>query len=242
MKVIDQNAQKTIVIVEDEYDLRENYTAMLENQGYQVTGHASRCEAETAFQLNLPDLVILDISLEDDLEGGFDLCRQLRAQSIELPIIFLTARNNDIDTISGLRLGADDYLTKDISLAHLSARIAALFRRTDALKNNHSTAADKTSSDIPDLTLDLERLSITWRSQPVDLTITELWILHDLIRHPGHVKSREQLMQAANTLVDDNTITAQIKRIRNKFLQLDAEFNCIESIYGAGYRWQCKKS
>ncbi|MCU7834454.1 MAG: proteobacterial dedicated sortase system response regulator [gamma proteobacterium symbiont of Taylorina sp.] len=235
-----QNSLKTIIIVEDEFALRENYTAMLENQGYKVIGYASRHEAEAAFQSGLPDLVILDISLEDDLEGGFDLCRQLRALSIELPIIFLTARNNDIDTISGLRLGADDYLTKDISLLHLSARISALFRRTDALKTNHPANIHNTPEAVSDLTIDLERLSVSWQMQPVDLTITELWILHALVKHPGHVKSREQLMQAANTLVDDNTVTAQIKRIRNKFLQQDAEFNCIESIYGAGYRWQCK--
>lgn len=235
-----QNSLKTIVIVEDEYDLCENYKAMLETQGYSVTCYASRQQAETAFQLKLPDLVILDISLNDDLEGGFDLCRQLRTQSDGLPIIFLTARNNDIDTISALRLGADDYLTKDISLIHLSARIAALFRRTAALLNNNAAMSNKSSPVVTDLTLDLDRLKVSWQGFHIDLTITELWILHALVQYPGHVKSREQLMQSANTVVDDNTITAQIKRIRNKFLQYDADFNCIESVYGAGYRWQCK--
>lgn len=236
-----QNSLKTIVIVEDEYDLCENYTAMLETQGYKVISYASKQDAATAFQLSLPDLVILDISLNDDLEGGFDLCRQLRALSDGLPIIFLTARNNDIDTISALRLGADDYLTKDISLVHLSARIAALFRRTAVLLNNNQTTKNKPSSTvIADLTLDPDRLEVTWQGFHIDLTVTELWVLHALVKHPGHVKSREQLMQAANILVDDNTITAQIKRIRNKFLQHDADFNCIESVYGAGYRWQSK--
>jgi len=230
--------QKIIVIVEDEHDLVENYTAMLEQQGYAVKSYATKADAEKALLEKLPDLVILDIGLEDDMEGGFDLCKQLRAQSSELPIIFLTARNNDIDAISGLRLGADDYLTKDISLLHLSARISALFRRTDALRANITNEHNKNSLLISDLSIDLDRLQASWQGQFIDLTVTELWILHALVQHPGHVKSREQLMQAASTLVDDNTITAQIKRIRKKFIRLDANFNCIESIYGAGYRWQ----
>jgi len=230
--------QKMIVIVEDEHDLVENYTAMLEQQGYAVNSYATKADAEKALLDQLPDLVILDIGLEDDMEGGFDLCKQLRTQSSELPIIFLTARNNDIDAISGLRLGADDYLTKDISLLHLSARISALFRRTDALRANITSEHNNNSLVISDLTIDLDRLQASWQGQFIDLTVTELWILHALVQHPGHVKSREQLMQAASTLVDDNTITAQIKRIRKKFIRIDATFNCIESIYGAGYRWQ----
>ena len=239
-EVANQRLVKTIVIVEDEYDLVENYTAMLEQQGYVVKSYSSKTDAEKALLQQLPDLVILDIGLEDDLEGGFDLCKQLRALSDELPIIFLTARNNDIDTISGLRLGADDYLTKDISLVHLSARISALFRRSDALKHNQ-TNENNNSLTILDLMIDLNRLQASWQDQFLDLTVTELWILYALVQHPGHVKSREQLMQAANTLVDDNTITAQIKRIRKKFLALDDNFDHIESIYGAGYRWQSKQ-
>jgi len=229
---------KRIVLVEDEPDLRDNYMAMLEAQGYQVISYASKNQAEQAFKVELPDLVLLDIGLEDDIDGGFELCRQLRQQSAQLPIIFLTARDNDIDTISALRLGADDYLTKDISLQHLSARISALFRRVDALLSEPLETNNK-PSQIPDLSLDLERLEVYWQTQKLDLTITEIWILNALVEHPGHVKSREQLMQAANTLVDDNTITAQIRRIRNKFQESDKSFECIESVYGAGYRWQC---
>jgi len=129
---------KQIAIVEDEAALRENYSRHLFKQGYHVETHADRRSAEQAFQSTLPDLAILDIGLGDDAEGGFELCRSLRNQSATLPIIFLTARDDDIDAISGLRLGADDYLTKDISLQNLSARIAALFRRMDALQNTHA--------------------------------------------------------------------------------------------------------
>jgi len=235
---------KQIVLVEDEQDLRDNYTAMLENQGYQVTAFSSKKEAQIALQEQLPDLVILDIGLEDDIDGGFELCRQLRSQSEQLPIIFLTARDNDIDTISALRLGADDYLTKDISLQHLSARISAIFRRIEALSStstntNQPNSNQAKSNQTGELSIDLERLEVFWQGNQLELTITEIWLLNALVAHPGHVKSREQLMQAANTLVDDNTITAQIRRIRNKFLESDKDFDCIESVYGAGYRWHC---
>lgn len=237
---------KKIVLVEDEPSLRDNYQAMLEAQGYEVQCYASVVGASQGFEQQLPDLAILDIGLEDDIDGGFELCRQLRLRSQTLPIIFFTARDNDIDTISALRLGADDYLTKDISLAHLSARISALFRRVEALSRVPHIELEQTAKSANDkpnqstgVRIDLERLEAYWQGEKIDLTITELWILNALVSHPGHVKSREQLMQAANTLVDDNTITAQIKRIRLKFRQIDPEFQCIESVYGAGYRWLC---
>lgn len=126
---------KRIAIVEDEAAIRENYADVLRSQGYQVQTYADRSSATQAFNLRLPNLVILDIGLNDEYDGGFVLCQQLRAKSATLPIIFLTARDNDFDTVSGLRIGADDYLTKDISLPHLTARISALFRRQEALKN-----------------------------------------------------------------------------------------------------------
>ncbi len=231
------NLVRQIVIVEDETAIRENYMDMLFQQGYQVTGCQNRIEAQQLFRQALPDLVILDIGLEDEIEAGFDLCRQLRQQSETLAIIFLTARDNDFDTISGLRLGADDYLTKDISLPHLSARIAALFRRMDILKQ------PALESDQPiligDLSINLERLELYWKTILIDLSLTEFWMLYSLARHPGHVRSRDQLMQDASTVVDDSTITSHIKRIRKKFMAVNSDFNCIETIYGAGYRWRC---
>ena len=227
---------KQIVIVEDEPAIRQNYSEMLERQGYQVITYSNRPEAEKAFAQSLPDLVLLDIGLDDEVEGGFELCRQLRQFSQSLPIIFLTARDNDFDTISGLRLGADDYLTKDISLPHLGARIAALFRRIDALRHKPE---QQNLLKIGHLLIDLERLEIQWQKQVVELSLTEFWMVHSLARHPGHVKSREQLMSDANTVVDDCTITSHIKRIRKKFMYIESDFDCIETIYGAGYRWRC---
>ena len=126
--------KKNIAIIEDEPALRENYAAALSRNGYQVKTYANRKAAMQAFGVRLPDLAIIDISLEDEAEGGFDLCRDLRNLSAELPIIFLTARDSELDAVSGLRLGADDFLTKDVSLPHLAARVAALFRRIDALR------------------------------------------------------------------------------------------------------------
>ncbi|WP_457676995.1 proteobacterial dedicated sortase system response regulator [Thiolapillus sp.] len=226
---------RIIAIVEDEEDIRANYAELFRRQGYEVQTYADRQEALTGFSTRLPDLAILDIGLGDEFDGGFELCRELRSLSPVLPIIFLSARDSDIDMVSGLRLGADDYLTKDISLPHLSARVAALFRRVDAMsrdtpRNDHLVQGD--------LELDMDRLSARWKGQPVELTVTELWMLHALARHPGHVKSREQLMEAANIVVEPATITSHIRRMRARFCDLDENFDQIESVYGIGYRWK----
>ena len=154
--------------------------------------------------------------------------------SATTPIIFLTARDSDLDTISGLRLGADDYLTKDISLPNLSARIAAFFRRIDAVLDPETEEAVIKRGP---LSLDMNRFSVHWQDQPVDLTLTEFWIVHSLAKRPGHVKNRERLMEDAKIVVDDATITSHVKRIRNKFLQIDPTFESIDTVYGMGYRW-----
>lgn len=226
---------KRIAIVEDEAAIRENYAEVLRSQGYQVQTYINRSSATQAFNLRLPHLVILDIGLEDEFDGGFTLCQQLRAISTTLPIIFLTARDNDFDTVSGLRIGADDYLTKDISLPHLTARISALFRREDALKKPVSNDHIITTGQ---LAVDTMRMSITWQSTAIDLTITEFWLVHALAKHPEHVKDRSQLMRDSKIFVDDSTITSHIKRIRKKFLIHDLQFDCIETVYGMGYRWR----
>ncbi len=224
---------RRIAIVEDEVALRENYAAILRKQGYEVACHGERAEALAAFRERLPDLIILDIGLEDDMEGGFELCRELRSMSRTLPIMFLTARDGDFDTVSGLRLGADDYLTKDITLPQLLARISALFRRIEAL----SAPQDDADIKVGPLSVNSNTINISWNDETVDLTLTEFWIVHCLVRRPGHVKNRDQLMQDANVIVDDSTITSHIKRIRKKFKVIDNSFDCIETVYGMGYRW-----
>jgi two-component system OmpR family response regulator len=226
--------RRSIAIVEDEAAIRDNYAAAFSREGYLVRGYANRKQALAAFTARLPDLVVIDISLEDEPEGGFELCRELRSRSAELPLIFLTARDSELDAVSGLRLGADDFLTKDLSIGHLIARINALFRRIDALRR---PAEDQQIIRRGALTLDTERLQVEWNGQAVLLSLTELWIVHAIARHPGHVKNRQQLMDAANVVLDDATITSHIKRIRKKFIAVDPAFDAIHTAYGMGYRW-----
>jgi two-component system OmpR family response regulator len=225
---------KKIAIVEDEAAIRDNYAAAFAREGYKVDAYEARDEALQAFDIRLPDLVVIDINLKDDVEGGFELCRELRSRAADLPIIFLTARDSEFDAVSGLRLGADDYLTKDISLPHLMARIAALFRRLDALQKPQMTEGRIVRGNLE---IDTDRMTIRWQDQPVALTLTEFWLVHAMARYPGHVKNRQQLMDAAQAVLDDNTITSHIKRIRRKFVAIDASFDSIETVYGMGYRW-----
>ncbi len=225
---------RRIAIVEDDAAIRENVADTLRRQGYEVASYADRPQALAALTSRLPDLAIVDIGLGADVDGGFTLVRELRAMSDQLPIIFLTARDSDFDLVAGLRLGADDYLTKSISMPHLLARIAALFRRTDVMRTPPKV---EETVDRGPLRLDLKRMTASWREHPVDLTLTEFWMVHALAKYPGHVKSRDSLMSDANLVIDDATITSHIKRIRKKFLAVDAAFDAIDTVYGMGYRW-----
>lgn len=226
---------RRIAIVEDEPAIRANYADVLRRHGYEVAAYADRAAAMAAFRTRLPDLALIDIGLADDVDGGFALCRELRALSTSLPIVFLSARDSEFDVVAGLRLGADDYVTKDVSLPHLTARIAALFRRSDLL--SAPTAAEDVLERGP-LSLDLKRLAVRWNGRRVDLTLTEFWMVHALARHPGHVKDRDSLMRDARIVVDDATITSHVKRIRKKFAAIDPAFDRIDTVYGMGYRWR----
>ena len=226
---------KRIALIEDDAAIRANYADAIKKHGYEVATFASRPEASAAFKLRLPELALIDIGLGAEPDGGFTLCRELRAQSPTLPIIFLTARDSDFDVVSGLRLGADDYLTKDVSLPHLMARIAALFRRADLMDEPKS---QEEILDRGQLRLDLKRFLATWNGSEIDLTLTEFWMVHAMAKFPGHVKNRDQLMGEAKIVVDDGTITSHIKRLRKKFIAADAAFDCIDTVYGMGYRWR----
>ena len=226
--------ERTVAVVEDDAALRENYVAGLRRRGYRARGYALRQEALEAFAPQLPDLVIIDINLGHEIEGGFELCRTLRERSAQLPIIFLTARDSEIDAVSGLRLGADDYLVKSIGLEHLLARVAALFRRSDVQRAPSPTPQQL---DRGHLSLDDDSFQVRWKGMPVALTLTEYWIVQALARRPGHVRNRTQLMEAANTVLDSSSVTSQIKRIRQKFVAIDPGFNAIGTVYGMGYRW-----
>lgn len=226
---------KRIALVEDEPAIRQNYADALRQRGYEVAAYAGTQEALTAFRKRLPDLAIIDIGLGEDIEGGFEICRVLRGMSATLPVIFLTARDSDVDAVSGLRLGADDYVTKDVSVQQILARVAALFRRLDALQREYGR---EQLHVVNDLTIDKDCMTVEWKGTRIDLTLTEFWIVHSLARIPGHVKSREQLMRDADIFVDDGTVTSHVKRIRRKFADIDPGFDRIDTVYGMGYRWK----
>ena len=225
---------RRIALVEDEPALAANLADALRRQGYDVATYGNRADALAAAKSRLPDLALIDIGLAGDPDGGFTLCRELRALSATLPIVFLSARDSDFDIVAGLRLGADDYVTKGTSLPHLTARIAALFRRSDLL------ASPPASEDVVErgpLKLDVKRFTADWRGERVGLTLTEFWMVHALARYPGHVKDRDSLMRDASIVVDDSTITSHVKRIRRKFQAVDPAFDRIATVYGIGYRW-----
>ncbi len=225
---------RRIAIIDDEPAIRDNLRDALARQGFEVQKFADRNEAQAVLASRLPDMAIVDIGLGAEPEGGFELCRWLRERAPALPIVLLSARDSEIDIVSGLRLGADDYLAKSVSLPHLLARVTALFRRIDALAQPREGSEPLLRGP---LRLDALRFEASWREQPIELTVTEFWMLHALVRQPGHVKDREALMREANLVVDDQTVTSYVKRIRRKFEAVDPAFDAIETVYGLGYRF-----
>ena len=228
---------RKVAIVEDDFDQRENYADALTQSGYDVSTYSNRPDALTGMKSNMPDLAILDIMLENEMDGGFDLCRDLRQLSPTLPIIFLTTRDTDIDRVSGLRLDAWDYLTKPLNMQFLSVRINSLFRIVDSLEKTNDL--EKNSVHIIDhLEIDEDSMSITWQGKELNLTLTEFWLIESMARHPGHVKTYENMMQITRqSYVERNTINGYIRRIRNKFKEIDPDFKYIQTVFGVGYKW-----
>lgn len=226
----------TITLVEDDEILRENYTDLLESEGFAIQSYSDYESALLSFNKSLPDLALLDISLGKDTEAGFELCRELRKMSDTLPIIFFTSHASDIDKISGMRLGADDYLTKDISFEYLIVRIKALLKRIKALSG---AKVENSNSGITlgNMQISLATMSAYWKNKHIPLSLTQVYILTDLCKYPGKVRSPQQLMNAAGIIVAPNTIAAHIKNIRNTIREIDADFNAIVTERAAGYRW-----
>jgi two-component system OmpR family response regulator len=226
----------TIAIVEDDPHQRENYADALKAQGHTVVVYPNKPAALEGFKIALPDLAILDIMLEDEMDGGFDVCRELRHMSPQLPIIFLTARDSDIDRVSGLRLDAWDYITKPVNLQFLGVRVASLFRIASTL--SHAADDGPVALKLGDLELNEASLSVSWKDEPLNLTLTEFWVVESLAHNVGKVKSYEALMQVTKqSYVEKNTINGYIRRIRKKFKQVDPDFEYIETVFGTGYRW-----
>ena len=234
---MEQVLAKVIAIVEDDPDQRSNYTDAITKKGYEVRAYGSRDEALEGFEQSLPDLAILDIILGEEVDAGFQLCRDLLARSPDLPVIFLTERIDEIDKISGLRLGAWDYLPKPISLDYLAERISSL-RVSTKLALSRLKEDNPSARQIGDLALDQDALLASWKGQRIDLSGTEFRMLAKLVRMPGHAVSYETLMNATmQSLVTNNTINTHMRNIRKKFEKVDSDFGCIKSEYGYGYRW-----
>jgi two-component system response regulator ChvI len=230
---------ESVAIVEDEPTIRETVGFALKREGYRVQPYADGREAWEAFEKELPGLAILDIVLPR--MDGLELCRKLRSKSEALPIIFVTSRDEELDRVLGLELGADDYLCKPFSMRELLARVKVLFRRAAVDQNVPRATAEPPPLRAGDLELDLQRYTVKWKGRPVSLTVTEFMMLHALVRHPGHVKTRKQLHQDGyphDAYVSDRTIDSHIKRLRRKFEEVDASFDRIETVYGLGYRYR----
>ncbi len=224
-----------IALVEDDADQRRNYAAAIEAKGYRTAEYANRPQALAGIARQQPDLVVLDIVLEDEIDGGFQLCRELLVQHPDMPLIFLTHRIDEIDRISGLRLGAWDYLPKPISLGYLAERIASLLRLVEF---RHPDQREKQGVQVGQLTLFEDAMLARWQGRRLELTVTEFRLLSHLLRQPGHAVSYEGLMGATRQqYVTSNTINTHMRNIRRKFRLADAGFDCIENEYGYGYRW-----
>jgi two-component system OmpR family response regulator len=232
---------RRIAYVEDKPAIRDNYANRLREEGFEVTAYTNKAEAIAGISSIPPDLALLDVSHAGDREAGYEICSHLRQISRELPIIFLTHRSSDIDKISGLRLGADDYISKADSIEYLLVRIEALFRRIDALRSACAPPAaaktDGASGGSSGIDLDDTHSLVHWNGTRIDLPLTQYWIVRELCNHPGQVRSHRELMKACNLVVEANTITAHIKAIRGHFRGADPDFQCIRTERGRGYRW-----
>jgi two-component system response regulator ChvI len=227
---------QTIALVDDDRNILTSVTMTLEAEGFQVRAFTDGAEALRAIAQHPVDLAVLDIKMPR--MDGLELLEKLRRNS-NVPVIFLTSKDDEIDELMGLRMGADDYIKKPFSQRLLIERIKTLLRR-DASRDASAKDAEAVMTR-GDLVLDPNRHLCTWRSKAVELTVTEFLLLRSLAQRPGHVKSRDQLMDAAygeNIYVDDRTIDSHVKRLRKKFKSIDADYNQIETLYGVGYRYR----
>ncbi len=228
--------QQTIALVDDDKNILTSVSMALEAEGYHVRTYNDGEEALRGLSQQPVDLAILDIKMPR--MDGMELLQKLRSGS-NLPVIFLTSKDDEVDEVLGLRMGADDYIKKPFSQRLLIERIRTLLRRSELGDETPVKKADAVLVRGP-LVLDTERHSCSWEGLDVQLTVTEFLLLKALAQRPGHVKSRDQLMDAAygeSIYVDDRTIDSHIKRLRKKFRQVDNSFSQIETLYGVGYRY-----
>ncbi len=231
----------TIALVDDDRNILTSVSIALESEGYRVETYTDGVSALEGLVAHPPHLAIFDIKMPR--MDGMELLRRLR-QKLDIPVIFLTSKDEEIDELFGLKMGADDFITKPFSQRLLVERVKAILRRAagrEATSAGKATAAQHASLERGQLVMDQERHTCTWKGQPVTLTVTEFLILYALAQRPGVVKSRDSLMDAAydeQVYVDDRTIDSHIKRLRKKFKMVDNDFDMIETLYGVGYRFR----
>ncbi len=228
---------QNIALVDDDRNILTSVSMSLEAEGFNVKTYNDGEEGLKGISTNTPDLVVLDIKMPK--MDGMEVLSKLRENSA-VPVIFLTSKDDEVDEVIGLRMGADDYITKPFSQRLLIERIRALLRRQQ-LQNNTEEVSSEEKIERGSLTLDDSRHLCTWGGKPVNLTVTEYLLVKALAQRPGHVKNRDQLIDLAygeNIYVDDRTIDSHIKRVRKKFKVVDSEFNQIETLYGIGYKYK----
>ena len=230
---------ESIALVDDDRNILTSVSIALQAEGFLTRVYTDGETALKALIDNPPDLAVLDIKMPR--LDGLELLRRLREKS-QMPVIFLTSKDDELDEALGLAMGADDYITKPFSQRLLIARIRAILRRADLRAGGDTVSGEDAPAIIERgrLTMDPAKHRVTWKGDVVTLTVTEFMILEALAQRPGMVKTRNQLMDAAyqdDIYVDDRTIDSHIKRLRRKFRQVDAQFDAIETLYGAGYRF-----
>lgn len=230
----------TIVLVDDDQNIVTSVSMALEAEGFTVRSYNDGEAGYAGIMDSPPDLAVLDIKMPR--MDGLELLEKLR-QSSQMPVIFLTSKDDEIDQVLGLRMGADDYITKPFSQRLLIERIRALLRRQRSAQNGAEASGPEQSGKLErgDLLLDDARHECAWKGQVINLTVTEYLLLKALAERPGHVKNRDQLIDAAygeNIYVDDRTIDSHIKRVRKKFRKADPDFDRIETLYGVGYKYR----
>ncbi|MAE51143.1 MAG: DNA-binding response regulator [Micavibrio sp.] len=229
---------QNIILVDDDRNILTSVSMALEAEGYAVKTYNDGEAGLVGILENTPDLAILDIKMPR--MDGIEVLTKLRETS-SIPVIFLTSKDDEVDEAIGLRMGADDYITKPFSQRLLIERIKALLRRQSLMKNTDTKKKEEEKIVRGNLVLDDARHLCTWKNQPLNLTVTEYLLIKSLAERPGHVKNRDQLIDMAygeNIYVDDRTIDSHIKRVRKKFKTLDPEFAQIETLYGVGYKYK----
>jgi len=229
----------TIALVDDDRNILTSVSIALEAEGYQINTYSDGVSALQGLEDNPPDMAIFDIKMPR--MDGMELLRRLRQKS-DLPVIFLTSKDDEIDELFGLKMGADDFIRKPFSQRLLVERVKVVLRRGQNREPSEVTADEKSSViERGKLVMDPDRHSCTWETKQVILTVTEFFILQSLAHRPGIVKSRDALMDAAyddQVYVDDRTIDSHIKRLRKKFKAVDDGFDAIDTLYGVGYRFK----